>query len=153
MTWLDAVCFVLLLLVGLGGYEQGAIRGILRLVGLLAGGGLGFLLVLRVGTLDTVQGAAASAIIAILLGVTATGLLIWSVTRMLPSFVHRNPANRALGILPALVVGLLILTLALGLAERLVTTQERQAFIRAGKLTGPLVRVVDLVEQTVAGVR
>ena len=153
MTWLDLLCCLLLALVAVGGYTQGLLRGLLRLLALLAGGILGTLLMLRLGALGTPRATAAWAIAAALLGVAITGLLAWGAARVVPHFMHETLTNRLLGIVPALLIGLVILALLLGLVERVALTAETQEFIRDGLLTGPLVRVVDLVEQVVAGVR
>jgi hypothetical protein len=90
---------------------------------------------------------------AALLGVAVCGLVAWSAAKAIPSFVHRTLANRLLGVIPALLLGLLMLALGLGLAVRVVVAPETQAYIRAGLLTGPLVEAVDVAEQIVAGVR
>lgn len=153
MTWLDLVCVVLLVLAGIGGYEQGFIRGIARLLALLLGGALGALTIARLDLLNTASGAIGWAIAIAVIALAAMGMLIWSMGRAVPSFIHQAPANRVLGVLPALFLGLVILTLLLGLAERLALSPATQSFIRSGGLTGPLVGAVDLIEQSIAGVR
>ena len=153
MTLLDVVCGVFLVLVGIGGYAQGLIRGVLRLLALLGGAALGTLFALRVGSSGTARGAAGWAGAAALLGIVVCGLVAWSAAKAIPPFVHRTLANRLLGVLPALLLGLLILAVGLGLAERVVAAPETQAYIRSGLLTGPLVEAVDVAEQIAAGVR
>ncbi len=153
MTWLDLVCGLFLALVAVGGYAQGLIRGVARLGVLLGGGALGALVVLQLGSFDTAAATAGWAAAIALLALGGTGLVGWSMARIVPRFMHAMLANRLLGVLPALLAGLVILALVLALAERLAVTSETQAFIRSGVVTGPLVSTVDLVEQLVAGVR
>ena len=153
MTWLDLLCGLLLALMAVGGYAQGFIRGVLRLVALAAGGLLGIVFMLSLDAPATARATAGWAIAAALLGLALAALLAWSVARVVPRFVHEMQANRLLGALPALLIGLLIVALLLSVAERVAVTPETQAFIRDGTITGPLVGAVDLVEQVVAGVR
>ena len=153
MTLLDVVCWLFLALVGIGGYAQGLIRGVLRLLALLGGAVMGTLFALRVGSTGTAPGAAGWAGVMALLGIAVCGLVAWSAAKAIPPFVHRTLINRLLGVLPALLLGLLILALGLGLAERVVVASETQAYIRSGWLTGPLIGAVDVAEQIVAGVR
>ncbi len=153
MTWLDLLCGLLLLLLMAGGYAQGFIRGVLRLVALFGGGLLGTLLMLRLGTLGTAPTTAVWAAVVALIGVTVSSLIFWSLTRIVPPFVHARFLNRLLGTLPALLIGLVILALILSLADRVALREETQLLIREGLLTGPLVQTVDALEQTVAGVR
>ena len=152
MTWLDLTCALFLLLAGAGGYSQGFIRGSLRLLVLLSTGVLGVLFALRPDSLatarTTLQWSAAGA----LLGFAVAAFLAWSANRAIPDFVHRSPANRLLGILPAAGIALMILVLGLGVGERLTASSTAQAFLRSGILTGPLVGAGDLIEQMVAGV-
>jgi uncharacterized membrane protein required for colicin V production len=153
MTWLDLLCGLLLLLLGAGGYAQGFLRGLLRLVALLGGGAFGAALMLRMGTLGTAQATALWAAVAGIAGLLGIGLIFWTVLHAIPRFVHTSLPNRWLGVVPALVIGLVILALLLSFVERVALYPETQAFIRSGLLTGPLVEVVDLMEQIVAGVR
>jgi delta 1-pyrroline-5-carboxylate dehydrogenase len=87
-----------------------------------------------------------------LLGFVVAALVAWSANLAIPHFVHRSPANRLLGILPAAGVALMILVLGLGVGERLAASPTDLAFLRSGILTGPLVDTGDLIEQMVAGV-
>lgn len=153
MTWLDVVCTLSLVLVAVGGYTQGLIRGTLRLIALAAGGLLGAGLMLRLGTLGTPRTTAIWASAAALLGVAVSSLLAWSATGAVPRTVHESLPNRILGIVPALFAGAVILALVLSLTERLAMTTQTQQLIRTGILTGPLVSIVDLVEQRAAGLR
>ena len=153
MTWLDVVCMLLLLLVAAGGFTQGFIRGVLRLGTLAAGGALGALFTLRLGSLPTATGAAGWSAAATLLGIVVLGLVAWSASLALPRSVHEALANRIFGVAPAILTGLVILAVVLGLVERLAAAPETQALIREGALTGRLVSAVDIAEQLVAGVR
>lgn len=153
MTWLDLGCTLGLVLIAAGGYSQGLIRGVLRLVALVAGGLLGAGLMLRLGTLGTPSTTALWASAAALLGVAVSGLLAWSASNTVPRSVHESLPNRILGILPALLAGAIILALGLSLAERIAMTVQTQELIRTGIITGPLAGIVDLVEQRAAGLR
>ena len=153
MTWLDLICVVFLAIVGIGGFAEGFIRGFLRLLALLAGGALGALFVPRLGAPLGVGAAIGVALAAGMGAMLVTGLLAWSAARAIPGFIHDILANRLLGVVPAVMLALLILTLALGLAERIADAPETQEFLRSGTLTGPLIDATDLLEQTIAGVR
>ena len=152
MTWLDLVCVLLLGFVAVGGYVQGLIRGLVRLLFLLVFGGLALLSV-RNNTSDTAGGAAALALVVAAAGIVLAGLTSWFVARSVPAFIHKSLLNRVLGFVPALVLALVVFTVVLGFVERTALTSETQALIRAGVLTGPLVQVTDVVEQMVAGIR
>jgi uncharacterized membrane protein required for colicin V production len=153
MTWLDVLCGIFLLLGGAGGYAQGFIRSSLRLLALLLGGILGMLFMLRLGSAGTTQGAVLRAAGAMVLGLAVTSLAAWSADKAVPHFVHRSLTNKILGILPGMLIGLLILTIGLGLADRLALSAATQEFLRRGVVAGPLVAAGDLVEQMVVGVR
>ncbi len=153
MTWLDLLCGLFLLLVGIGGYAQGFIRGGLRLLALLVGSALGLLFTMRLGSLATATAAVVWAGAAAMLGITVAALAAWSLAKALPNVVHRALTNRLLGILPAVVLGLVILVIGLGLVDRLTTSSATQELLRKGLVTGPLVGAGDLIEQMIAGVR
>ncbi len=152
MTWLDLICGLFLLLASIGGYTQGFIRGSLRLLVLLSAGVLGVLFALRPDSLATARATLLWTGAFALLGFAVAAILAWNANRAIPDFVHRSPANRLLGILPALLIAVVVLVLGLGVGERLVVSPTDQAFIRSGVLTGPLVDTGDLIEQIVAGV-
>lgn len=153
MSWLDFACICGLILIAVGGYSQGLIRGVLRLAALAAGGLLGALLMLRLGTLGTPRSTAIWATAAALLGVAVSALVAWSATNSIPRAIHAALLNRLLGILPALAAGGIILALGLSLAERIALTAPTQDMIRTGRVTGPLIQIVDGIEQRVAGLR
>lgn len=153
MTWLDVVCILGLVLVAIGGYTQGLIRGALRLMALAAGGLLGAGLMLRLGALGTPRATAIWASAAALLGVAVSSMLAWSAGGAVPRAIHESLPNRILGILPALFAGAVILALVLSLAERIAMTTHTQQLIRTGIISGPLVSIVDFVEQRAAGLR
>ena len=152
MTWLDLICGLFLLLAGIGGYTQGFIRGSLRLLVLLSAGVLGVLFALRPDSLATARSTLLWTGVVTMLGLAVAALLAWNANRAIPDFVHRSPANRLLGILPAAGIALVILVLGLEVGERLIASPTDQDFIRSGVLTGPLVDTGDLIEQIVAGV-
>lgn len=153
MTWLDLVSLIFLVLVGVGGYTQGLIRGLVRLLALAAGGILGALFVLWLGSLETARATVGWATVGALLSLAACAALAWGVSKAVPKVTHRRLSNRVLGVVPALAIGLLVLAIGLGLADRVAMSPATQALIRRGMLTGPLVAVTDLLEQIVAGVR
>ena len=152
MTWLDLICVLFLLLAGAGGYTQGFIRGSLRLLALSVAGVVGVLFALRLVLPETASATLLWGGAAALLGFVVAALLAWSANRAIPDFVHRSPANRLLGILPAAGIALMILVLGLGVGERLTASSTAQAFLRSGILTGPLVGAGDLIEQMLAGI-
>jgi uncharacterized membrane-anchored protein len=153
MTIVDLIAVLLLCIIGLGGYSQGFVRGILRLLALVAGGLLGLGLVLNFNGPDTAGAAGSRAAVAAFVALGAASAAAWVTARAIPSFVHRHLANRVLGILPAFVIGLVLLTLGLGLADRLAVSPATQELLRRGAITAPLVSVTDLLEQMLAGVR
>jgi hypothetical protein len=90
---------------------------------------------------------------AALLGLAFTAAIAWAASRGVPRFVHQTLTNRLLGILPALLIGLVMVALGLALIDRIALEPATQELIRRGVLTGPLVAVVDVLEQIIAGVR
>ena len=151
MTWLDVVCGLGLAVIAAGGYAQGLIRGALRLAALVAGGLLGAGLMLRLGTMGTPRATAGWAAAAELLGIAIAGMIAWSASAAVPHTVHQSLPNRVLGVVPALVAGSLVLALGLSLGERVTPSVAVQQLIRAGALTGPLVDLVDTLEQRAVG--
>jgi uncharacterized membrane protein required for colicin V production len=147
MTWLDLVCLLTLGIVAVGGYAQGFVRGMLRIFSLAGGGALGVLFMLRVESSDDLQQMVLWTIGAALLGIAITSLFSWSVSRAIPPFVHHSITNRVLGMLPALLIALVVLVFLLGLADRLAITTDQRIFLRSGILTGPLIVIVDWIEQ------
>lgn len=153
MTWLDVVCILALALIAAGGYVQGLIRGLVRLLALLGGGGLAAVAVLKIDATASAPGTAAVAVAITTALLAVAGLVAWMLARSFPASAHESPVNRLLGVVPALALGFVLLAVLVGLAERVALTTETQAFIRAGALSGRLVRVVDTIEQLVAGIR
>lgn len=153
MTIVDVAALLLLGLLGLGGYRQGFLRGVARLLALVIGGVTGLALVLNLPVVDSAAGAGARAALIALGSLGVASAVIWLGMRSVPPSIHRNRANHILGIVPALLAGLVLLTLALGLADRVALYQTTQATLRHGLITGPLVALVDVLEQTLAGVR
>ncbi len=153
MTWLDVVCILALALIAAGGYVQGLIRGLVRLLALLGGGGLAAVAVLKIDAAPSAPGTAAVAVAITTALLAIAGLVAWILARSLPASAHAAPANRLLGVVPALALGFVLLAVLVGLAERVALTTETQAFIRAGALSGRLVQLVDTIEQLVAGIR
>lgn len=90
---------------------------------------------------------------AALLGILVTSLFTWSISRAVPAFIHESLVNRVLGVLPAVLIDLVVLTFALGLAERLALTIDQRVFLRGGLLTGPLIAITDWLEQAFLMVR
>ena len=153
MTWLDLVCLLTLGIVVVGGYTQGFVRGMLRILSLVGGGGLGVLFMLRVEPSDNLQQMIMWMVGAALLGIVITSLFSWSVSRAIPPSVHHSITNRVLGIVPALMIVLVVLVVVLGLADRLAITADQSTFLRSGILTGPLIVIVDWIEQYFVTVR
>lgn len=153
MTWLDLVCLLTLGIVAVGGYAQGFVRGILRTLSLVGGGALGVLFMLRVEPREDLQQMVLWTVAAALLGIVVASLFTWSVSRAIPPFVHHSIMNRVLGVLPAVVIELVVLVFLLGLAERLAVTPEQSTFLRSGILTGPLIVIVDWIEQYFVSIR
>lgn len=147
MTWLDLVCLLTLGIVAVGGYTQGFVRGMLRIFSLVGGGALGLLFMLRIEPSDDLQQMVLWTIGAGLLGIVITSLFSWSVSRAIPPFVHHSITNRVLGVVPALIIELVVLIVVLGLADRLAITPDHSTFLRSGILTGPLIVIVDWIEQ------
>lgn len=152
MTWLDFVCLLTFFVVAMGGYAQGFVQGALRLLSLVGGGALGILFMLRLDTGDDLRPLVIWTIGAALLGILVVGLFCWSISRAIPPAIHNAPANRVLGVLPALLVEVIVLVAVLGLADRLMTPQQSY-FLRSGFLTGPLIVITDWIEQFFVTVR
>ena len=147
MTWLDAAVVAFLLLVGAGGYHQGLIRGLTRLVALAAIALTALVLGLSVdsdGDLRTLLLRMAALCLAVILVV---GTVTWGLNRLVPRAWHRSLANRLLGTLPALLLGVAVAALLLGLAHRLAIDPGTQRELERGVLTGPLVQPVSWLER------
>lgn len=153
MTPLDAAVVALLVLVGAGGYQQGLIRGLTRLGALAVIAPI--TLVLAAG-IDGRDGPRTMLLrtLALCGGVVLlVGIMTWLINRAVPSRWHDTRLNKLLGVLPALVQGLTVAALVLGLAHRLALEQEMQHYLARGMLTGQLIQPVSWLEQTLARVR
>lgn len=153
MTALDVAVIILLLVIAAGGYQQGLIRGLMRTAALSAIGLIGatFSLGLAIdGSLQAVLLRVVALFGGIVCLVSATA---WLINRLIPPTFHYSRLNRVLGVIPALVQGFLVLTLALGLFHRLAFEQETQQYIASGFITGRLIQPVSWLERSIAGVR
>jgi uncharacterized membrane protein required for colicin V production len=152
ITALDGAVVVALLLITVGGYRQGLIRGLTRLAGLLIAG----LLALLLGAGASLRGGIESLVIrtaALFAGVLlVVGALTWLVNRAVPRPLHESLVNRVLGVLPALLQGLVVIALLLGLAHRIAIDDEMARYIAGGRVTGPLVQPFDWLERSLARV-
>ncbi len=134
-------------LAAIGGYTQGFLRGMARLLGLLAILLLGWGAMLRFADQPTAQATMLWALGTTALLTMLVAGVVWSLTHATPSFVHRLLWNRMLGIIPALLQALLVVALLLALAESLAPEQSTQELIRNGVVTGPLLLPFQLIEQ------
>lgn len=153
MTLLDVAACVLLFLIAMGGYRQGLIRGLVRAAALstIAMSALILSISLSItGSLRSVIMQSMLLILALTLMITMFAL---AVNRLVPRRYHTFVVNRVLGVIPALVQGLLIMTLAFGLIHRLAFDQNIQLYLERGIVTGPLIQPVSWLERTLAGVQ
>jgi uncharacterized membrane protein required for colicin V production len=153
MTLLDAAVLALLVLIGAGGYYQGLIRGITRTAGLLIIGVLTAILsagIVSEGSIRNVIIRTLTIFIGVLLVV---GTLIWIINRAIPRGFHTTLVNKALGIVPGLLQGVIVLALALGFVHRVALDQAMQQYIARGLITGPLIQPFGWIERTLAGVQ
>lgn len=153
MTRLDLGVIALLLLIAAGGYRQGLIRGLMRTAALSAIGLIAatFSLSLAIdGSIQVVVLRVAALFGSIVLLVSA---LVWLINRTIPRTFHQSRLNHALGVLPALVQGVLVLSLGLGLFYRLAFEQTTQQYIANGMITGPMIQPVIWLERAIAGVQ
>lgn len=146
MTWVDVVVLLVLVLVAVGGYAQGFVRGLVRLLALGVIAVLGWFVAAWaeqgdvVATLQRV--GAGLAVMTLLVSIVA-----WSLLYTVGKQVHANRWNRAFGVVPALAQGLVVVGLLLTLAERLAPEQSTQELIRNGAITQLLIAPFDLLEQ------
>ncbi len=151
MTALDLGIVVMVVLLALGGYRQGLVRGTVRMLAILAVGVLAALLLVQLtphGTLQSWLAQAGFVLASIALAIVA---IAWLLNRLVPLQVHAARWNRTLGVVPALVQGLVIIAVVLGLAYRLAITPEQQRYIAEGVLSGPLSQPLLWLERTVLG--
>ena len=147
MTPLDAAVVAFLVLVGAGGYRQGLIRGLTRLIALAAIALISLVLGIGIGAQGGLQAmllrTAALCAAVVLLVSALTWLLNWAV----PRGWHRSRVNRVLGTLPAIAQGVVVAALVLGLLHRLAIDPATERYLERGFLTGPLVQPVAWLEQ------
>jgi uncharacterized membrane protein required for colicin V production len=152
ITALDAGVVAALLLIGIGGYRQGLLRGITRFSALLIAALLALLLgfgtSLR-GAIETIILRSAALFAGVLLVAAGVALLV---NRLIPRVLHESLINRVLGIFPALLQGLIVISLVLGLAHRVAITDEMAHYLAGGRVTGPLIQPFDWLERSLAGV-
>lgn len=151
VTALDIAIVVILILVALGGYRQGFVRGVVRMLAILSIGLLSTLLLVSIqpeGTLPNSLMQSGTVAISIALAIAA---IAWLVNRLVSYRVHMASWNRALGVIPAVLQAVLIAAVLLGLAYRLAITPEQQAYIAQGVISGPLSRPLNWVERALAG--
>ncbi len=153
MTPLDAAVIAFLLLVSAGGYYQGLIRGVTRLAALLVIGLATTVLGNGIGTRGGIQAMVLRTMALFGAVVLVVAALAWLVNRAFPSEWHTSKLNKVLGIVPALLQGVIIAALLVGLVHRLALEQEVQRYIAGGFVTGPLIEPLRWVEQSLAGVR
>ncbi len=150
---LDVIVVILLLLIAAGGYWQGFVRGLVRITTLVVTGLLTAMLLLSVSFEADLQTIMLRAV-ALLAGVTIlTSALAWLINRAIPPAVHASRWNKTLGVVPALLQGLIIAVLALGLAHRLALEPQIEDYIARGMITRPLLLLFDWLELTLAGMR
>ena len=153
MTPLDAAVLALLLLISVGGYHQGLLRGLTRLLGLVIITLTTLILSVGIsnrGGLENMVLRTLALCAAVLLVV---GALTWLLNRAIPRSWHDAPINKWLGVLPALLQGVMVAALILGLVHRLALEQEMQHYLARGVVTGPLTLPLIWIEQSLAGVR
>jgi hypothetical protein len=150
MTLLDAAILVFLCLVAIGGYGQGFIRSATRLGALLLiGGGVALLLLLVPADLGLPALLIYTA--GLLLGTTLlVGTLVRRINRTVSPATQLALWNKLLGLGPALLQGMLLVVLGLGLAHRLAPEPGQQQYITEGMLSGPLLSIFDWLELSLA---
>jgi uncharacterized membrane protein required for colicin V production len=135
---LDAALVVVFALIASGGYRQGCVRGMVRLLALALIGGLSVLLLLLLPPHHTLRGSLVRAGVIVACAVLAAALLTSVINRNLARHVHGAHWNRILGVVPALLQGVVLVSLLVGLAHRLAITPEHQQYIAQGWISGPL---------------
>jgi uncharacterized membrane protein required for colicin V production len=153
MTLLDAAVLALLALIAVGGYHQGLIRGITRMLALLMIG----LLTALLSAGMTIEGSIHIVMMRTLLifgGVLlVVATLTWLINWAIPRSFHDTLINKLLGIVPGLLQGLIVLALALGFAHRVAVDLAMQQYLARGLVTGPLILPFGWLERTLAGVQ
>lgn len=153
MTALDAAVIALLVLISAGGYHQGLIRGLTRLLGLALIALTTLIFSVGISNRGDLQAMILRTLALCAAIILAVGALIWLLNRAIPRAWHNALINKLLGIVPALLQGVIVAALILGLVHRLALEQEMQQYLARGLVTGPLVLPVSWLEQSLAGVR
>lgn len=152
ITALDAGIVVFLMLVGLGGVRQGLVRGTVRLLAVLAIGLLCSLLLFQLSPGGTLRSSLVQAGVVLVITALTVGATAWLANRLVPYHVHVARWNQAFGIIPALIQGLVIAVVLLGLAHRLAITPEQQQYIAQGLVSGPLSRPLSWLERALGSI-
>lgn len=147
---LDAALVAMLVVIASGGYRQGCVRGLVRLVALALIGGLCVLLVLLLPQHNTLRGSLVQAGVIVACVVLVAALFAWFVNRKVARDVHQARWNHILGVVPALVQGVVLTALLVGLAHRLAITPEHQQYIAQGRISGPLTQPLVWLERVAA---
>lgn len=147
---LDAALVAVFALMASGGYRQGCVRGMVRLVALALIGGLSVLPVLLLPPTDTLRGSMLQAGAIAVCTVLVAALLARAMNRKVARDVHQARWNRVLGVVPALVQGVVLVALLVGLAHRLAITPEHQHYIAQGWISGPLSQPLVWLERAAA---
>ena len=153
MTALDAAVLAVLVLIGAGGYHQGLIRGLTRLFGLVLIALTTLILSTGISNRGGLQLMVLRTLALCAAVLLTVGAFTWLVNRTIPRAWHKAAINKLLGVLPALLQGLIVAALILGLVHRLALEQEMQQYLARGAITGPLILPVSWLEQSLAGVR
>lgn len=153
MTLLDAAVLALLALIGAGGYHQGLIRGITRTAALLAIGLLAAILTAGATIEGTIQNVIVRTLTLFGGVLLVVGTLTWLINWAIPRSFHTTLINKILGIVPALLQGLIVVALALGFLHRVALDQAMQNYLAGGLVTGPLILPFGWLERTLAGVQ
>lgn len=151
MTALDGGVIALLLLIAAGGYHQGFVRGLTRTAALAGIGLLTATLSLGLRLSGDVESVVLRVAALFLGALLVVGALVWMLNRLAPAAVHQSQLNKALGVLPALLQGLIVIALVLGFVHRVALEQEMQRYIARGVVTGPLIEPVAWLERALAG--
>jgi uncharacterized membrane protein required for colicin V production len=150
MTWLDAGVVVFILLVGLGGYYQGLLRGLTRTIALLGTGLIALTLSLGAAIGGTLEGVVVRTLALVLAVVLVVGVITWSINRVIPRSFHHSPVNRVLGVVPAVLQGVIVVALVLGFVHRVAFDQATQRYIEQGRVTGPLIVPFSWIERSLS---
>jgi uncharacterized membrane protein required for colicin V production len=150
ITALDIAVIVLLALIAVGGYYQGFIRGLTRTAALIVVTGGTFLLSAGMRLQGSIQNIVIRTVILLAGVMLVIGALTWLFNRSVPRAFHESLLNKILGIVPALLQGLIVLSLLLGFVHRVALEVETQQYIAHGSVTGPLIQPFAWLEQSLS---